>query len=203
MGSSGGRGDLGFAQGVGPPTPALDFSSFRNVGKTPWEIWYFSGGITFATVAPTTDILYAMPYTARRGGRLDRLGFAVTTGGAAGSVGRCGIYLAESQTSLHPGQLLVDCGEKDCTSIAVKSTILDLELPPDQLVYFVFLCGVAAPTIRYTSGLTFNMGMQPDFATNNIFCYFNQAYGPLPRTFPKTATLLGGTSPLVACRYSA
>lgn len=169
-----------------------NLSTPRQRGTSPWESWY-SGVVNqtaYAAVAHAVDNIYCLPVVIGKGGFIDRVAFEVTTGGAAGSVGRCGIYRATSRKNIYPGALVVDGGEKDTTSSGVKSTTVNVFLRAG-LYYFCMLTGVAAPTLRDLAvasaspilGLPTTMG-----ANNHYHVTVAFPYAALPSAFPASAT---------------
>ncbi len=188
-----------------------DLSHFRHVGTVPFDSFYFAGGLASAVSnnAPGINNIRAVPYIESRGGRIDQLGFRVTTGGGAGSVTRAGIYRATSDTNIYPGALVVDGGEFDTTgAAAAKLATVDAQLLPRTLYWFVVLCGVASPTLNalaLTSGLhMLTIGISSDLAASLApVLAASLTYGPLPATLPAGALPSGALAPVIAVRYSA
>ena len=193
-----------------------DSSYFRQVGTSPFERYYMAGmlaAVSLVTVAGTVDVLKAFPFVSPRGGTLDRLAFAVTTGAAAGGVARCGIYSATSATNLYPNALVVDAGEVTTIGIGLKSQTISTALSAGTLYWFAFLAGTNQATIRAVN----TSGNWPIFGYSNAFDSAGAAnldpgvgltvalaYTTLPATFTASATIITSSSiPAIACRYSA
>lgn len=200
-----------------PPSPFSQLAS-RFRGGVPFEAWYIAGHPTRndipAAAAFGVDVLAAIPFIEVEGGILDRIGFQVTVVGALGSVARCGIYMATSRRNPYPGTRIVDSGEFDTTvvgGIGVKAATVSVQMQRGTLYWFVYHCGVAAPTIAAVqpNGLRAPCSIFGSAAgtltdTRN-FLNVATAYAALPATFPAGATpTTGGTvQPAVAARYSS
>lgn len=183
---------------------------FHVVGTTRFERYHTAG--IYSSAATTTAFaigtLVAVPFVSTRGGTLDRIAFAVTTGGGAGSKARVGIYDSVSDIDPYPNTLVVDGGEYDSTVVGVKNTVINVALTPNKLYFLVYLCGTAAPTVRAT---TTNV-MEPIYGMDNAFAAtvgtvisVAQAYGALPGTFPSGGTINSAAVvvPTVGLRFSA
>lgn len=191
------------AQGI-QSWPSL--TSFFQRGTSPNEIWYALGcqnQTAFSTQAWNLNNLSASLFEVSRTVTLDRIAFEVTTGGSAGSVGRCGIYRAASLSNFYPSTLVVDGGEKDTTSVAVHSTNVTVTLSPGS--YWVcMLFGVAAPTLRRANSQGYELGSPSTLATLNSNLDVAFTYAALPATFPASASLVVGSRRiLVGARFSA
>jgi len=153
-----------------------------------------------------TDQLHAVPFYSPRGRIVDGICFQVTVAGGAGSVGRCGLYQATSESNIYPGALVLDGGEKTCTTATVKSTTgLAITLEPDLLYWAVLLTGVSAPQVQRLNVQSMVMGVVTSLASvPDTNLNVAQTYGALPAIFPAGATFqqLAGV-PLIAVRYSA
>ena len=190
---------------------------FRVVGTSPLERYYFAGQnapVALITGSGATGTLRAFPFVSPRGGTLDRLAIAVTTGAGAGGVARWGIYTATSTTNVYPSALVVDAGEVDVTSIGVKSQTISVALSSSTLYWFVYIGGVSAATIRFLNA----NGCWPFLGYSNAFdsagvanlnpgvgLTVAQAYGALPGTYPAGATVIVNDVgiPAIGCRFSA
>lgn len=156
------------------------------------------------------DTLFAVPYIAVRSGTVDQIGFRVAIVGAAGSVARMGIYAADQQTG-QPTGLMVDGGSQITDAgVGARTTATALTLFGLNLYWFVYVCGVAAPTII---GGAPAVQMWGSGSNNlNIMCGggFTIAfpYANLPATFPSTtgASLITSATPIqfpgLFARYS-
>ncbi len=197
------------ATGLEYAEPTKDISWFRQVGTSPIERWYGNLHIqtnTYTTGVPVVNTLYAFPFTSGRGGTLDRIQFNVTTGGAAGSVARVGIYTSTSDTNLYPNALVVDGGQFDTTSTGVKTATISAALTENKLYWLVFLSGTAAPTVRagQPSSMPNVLGIDSAMGTGSgIGLNVARAYGALPGTFPAGATVQTSSPiPIITVRYS-
>ena len=188
--------------------PSYGFSYYKQVGTSPIEAWYHSGGTKTsptANTAGTIDRLEACPFVCERGGTIDRLAFRVTTGGTAGSVARVGIYTNTGDNNPQPNALVVDGGEFDTTTTGVKSATISNVLAPG-LYWFVFHAGVAAPTIRGWGVAALNntiLGISAVSGWDSVF-RVTKAYAALPDPFTAGGGWQRGvTAPAIAVRFSA
>lgn len=189
-----------------------DVSWYRHAGTAIFTCFYALGPVSqpfggMATVTPAINTLYAIPFMTGRGGVVDRLAFEVTTGGAVGSVARMGLYTnVDDPDVLYPNRLIVDGGEQDTTTVAVKTSTVSVTMPQATVYWAVLHVGVAAPVVRGLLGL----------ATNNMLGYpstiggtpyteltFATAYAALPATFPSGALPASASIPLLTARYSS
>jgi hypothetical protein len=151
--------------------------------------------------------LVAVPFVVARACTIDRLSFEVTTGGSAGSVARCGIYRATSDTNIYPLNLVVDAGEFTTTTTGMKTATVSVALEPDILYYAVYNTGVAAPSCRLIvgTGVGHFLGVPPtNLSDGSGVLIATSAYAALPSTFPTGVTPTGGavTNAAVAARFS-
>lgn len=159
-----------------------------------------SGDVVSSTGTPTVDQLHAVPLYSGPGGTIDRIGFNVTTGGAVGSVARCGLYEG-SLVTLAPTALVVDSGEFDTTATGLKEATINKILDPERLYFLAFLCGVAAPTCTtMTSGWhIFGRNTSLNAQFGRVKTGF--AYAALPTTFPSGLGMLTTAAVMVVLRY--
>lgn len=190
------------------PNRTKDLLSFTQSGTSPLEFWYSTHVLTTGpgTGSQAIDTLRAIPFISERGGAIDKLSFEITTGGAAGSVGRCGIYEATSDKSTYPKALLVDSGEFDCTTNTVKTASVSVTLKPATLYWFAVLVGVNAATFRLqgtNSTPVPTMGIAATFGSGvRIGLTVAKAYGALPDPFTASAAFATGGTGLVAIHYA-
>jgi hypothetical protein len=146
--------------------------------------------------------LYLIPFVNGAAATADRIGFNVTTGGAAGSVARCGIYSAKTDGTFLADTLLVDGGEFDTTTTGIKEATISQALAADTLYWFAFTAGTAAPQLSHsTLGNGSILGAPSTSPTAVAFFYFPvQTYGALPATAPALAQESNGSFPLVFVR---
>lgn len=184
-------------------------SAFQ-VGTAAAERWY-SGVVsqaTFTADAFGVDTPVGYPVVIGKDSIIDRIAFEVTSGGAAGSVARVGIYRATSPTNLYPSELVVDGGEHTTTGVGVKASTVEVFLKAG-LYWFMYHCGVNYPTIRMVpvAALSPTFGLPSDFGANpnnridgtGLF-----SYGAFPATFPAGAALSDNFySPLVHVRFAS
>lgn len=183
------------AQGV-QPWPSVESYFHRGAGGG-LTIYYTGAANQTAhtTGALTFDNIFAYPLVLD-GGVIDTVEFEVTTG-VANAVGRCGLYTNTSEQIIYPNALVVDGGEKDCSTNGVKATSsLSVAIPPG-LYWLVTHAGVATPTIRtiapggvsHILGLLTTMGASPPLLIAGA-----RAYSALPLTFPASIAMSAGTS---------
>jgi hypothetical protein len=200
--------------------PSGDISYFRQVGTSPFECWYPAGVLPSATFggtgAPGVDTLFTLPYWTGRGGTIDRIGIEWTSGQATRRC-RVGIYASTSDTNLYPDALLVDSGEFDAvTTLGVKTATISTPLPPNQIVWFVYLAktGGAAqgPTVRLngsTGQPASPFGWPSTFGASVGRFWMTTAftYAALPDPYPaggvlNTAAYAANVYPIIMVRYS-
>lgn len=188
-----------------------NFDFYKHVGSTD-DRYYLGGcnsGHSLSTAALTVGTLYAVPFVHGGGGIIDRIAFAVTTGGSAGSVARVGIYKSISRTNLYPGDRVLDGGEQSTTSTGLKSATVDQKLIPGHLYWLVYLAGVAAPTVRIINpgGGPQILGIDNTFAATGIGLGWSVAfsYAALPATFPAGGTIATQASahPAIGVRFES
>lgn len=177
----------------------------------PVESYFLMTGYngTPSTGAPPVGTLRCAPFLSGRGGLIDKIAFEVTTLGAAGSVGRFGLYASDPATML-PTTLLFDSGSiaTDGGGTGLKTAACAIGLQQGVLVWTCSLFGVASPTMRVYSqaGITpiFGFGTTGNFNTSNMGWTVAQAFGALPATFPAGATFLAssGVVTIVGLRYT-
>ena len=160
------------------------------------------------TTAVAKDTLKAVPFLHSNGFRITDVGFSVTTGGAAGSVARCGIYDCQDDLNgnMEPNALLFDSGEFDTTSTGSKSTATTLQLKEGRWYWAVYTCGTNAPTIGTIAVASMDnlMGGSPG-ASPTVTSHLSvaRAYsGGLPATFPSGSTAQTAVPPAIFITYS-
>lgn len=190
------------------PNDTKDLFYFHQNGTSPMEIWYTTAVSTLApgTGSQAINTLRAIPFISESGGLIDTISFEITTGGAAGSVGRCGIYEATSETSTYPKNLVVDGGEFDCTTIGVKSASVSVYLKPGTLYWLAVLVGTNAATFRLqgtTSTPPPVMGIAATFgSTVRAGLTVSKTYGALPDPFTAGAAFATGGTAMVSVHYA-
>jgi len=192
---------------IANPNKTKDLTYFRQTGTSPLEFWYstYIAAASPGTGSQAVNTLRAIPFNSERGGLIDSISFEITTGGAAGSVGRCGIYKATSGTDIYPKDLIVDSGEFDCTSATVKTASISIYLQPNTLYWFVILVGTNAATFRLQSTSTPNscMGIPATFGSlSRLGLSVATTYGALPSTFTAGAAFATGGTGLVSVHYA-
>lgn len=184
----------------------------KKTGTDTFEAWYplssdLSVGSLMSTVSIATGTMVAIPFIQGKERLFDSIAFEITAGGGVGSVARVGIYTnSDVDGELYPDQLVIDGGEFDTTGIGVKSTSINagVLLARGRVYWAVYLCGVAAPTVRgITAGGCANiLGFSSSsFASPQNRITVSQAYGSLPRTFPNAATFGNGIVPAIFLRF--
>jgi len=148
--------------------------------------YYFNRtGRNASTVVSVVNTLVAVPFILPRACRIDAIAFEVTTGGAAGSVARVGIYANKANNNLEPGTLILDGGQHDTTGVGMKITTFGSLPMAVGLYWLAMLAGVSAPSVRATPDIPQILGMGSSglSAISNGW-EIGQAYGALPTPFP-------------------
>jgi hypothetical protein len=197
---------MGFREFDFDATPAA-LRYVQDDASHPTNSYYGPTGadIVSSTGTPTVGDLYAFPFYSGPGGKIDQVGFNVTTGGSAGAKARCGIYASDtSGLALVPGALLVDGGEFDATLVQADITTLasPLVFNPNQVYWLAFICGTAAPTVTtFTSGWHL-FGRNASFNAQFGWQKVGQGYGALPTTFPASPGVCTSAAALVVVRFA-
>jgi len=161
------------------------------------------GAVVPTTQVQTIGTLSATPMMSTAGGLLDRVIFEVTTGGAAGSKGRVGIYDSISPSDITPDALVVDGGEFDTTLAQVNRAVVSVNLKPNTLYWLVSLFGTAAPTCRGAalSSCSGVIGLGSTMTTSRQVINASQTYGALPATWPGSSTFAATGTAIIWTRY--
>jgi hypothetical protein len=172
------------------------------VGSQFYHTGYSTLGGLGTAASHSVDILRLRPFYSEIAGDIDRLAFSVTTGGAGGSVGRACIYDSDPVTNL-PKKLIVDGGEFDCTTVAVKVANVNVRLEP-KLYWIGTIFGVNAPTLQVLSiAGDGGLGWQQDGATRWIGLDYAMPYGALPAQLGAPAAAAAPSPAWVAVRYNS
>jgi len=133
---------------------------------------------------PTTDVpsdtLRASPILLLHRVRIDQIGQHIAGAGAAGAKSRLGVY--DDRGDIYPGNLLVDAGEIDASTIGAKNLAVDLTLDPG--FYWIVFNTNDATIDLYFMWMHIYRDNRPNYQGLSIA----QAYGPLPSTFPDGAS---------------
>lgn len=191
------------------PRTFADFSSFKQTGTSPLEIWYplgVYGSAAFGGLGFTTGNLRAVPFTSGAGNIMDIIAVDCTATGVNAKA-RCGIYDSTSGKNLYPNNLIVDSGEFDMSTLGVKSASISTKLKPNQLYWAVLLNGTASSSIRAISNIvgkgSFTIPFPNTMGTaNSTGLTVAQAYGALPSVFTAGA-VVATTSPMIFARFSS
>lgn len=180
--------------------PLIDIPQAIQKGTSPFTCWYNPGVINgaFTSGSSGTNTLRSQPFIAT-GGIVDTIGFEVTVGGAAGAVGRIGIYRSTSDTNIMPNVLIVDSGEFDCTTAGVKSATVNVKLEPGTLYWLALTFGVNACTVRLTNTISCPQVMGDSSALGSTVrsgITVNRTYAALPNPYTAGSTFAtGGVAP--------
>lgn len=155
----------------------------------------------------SVNTLRAVPFIHSNGFRISAFGFSVTTGGAAGSVGRAGIYDCNDDLrgDCYPKRLLYETGEISTTSTGRKNTTPNLDLEEGRMYWAVYLCGVAAPTVSAVpvAGVDVLLGASSGVgSTRETHISVAYTYAALPQTFPTTAVVQTSQPPALFYTYT-
>lgn len=192
-----------------------DFYYWRQTGTSP-ERWYYGGIVScvapgFGTTAVlTAGTYYAMPFSAPRGGTLDRIAIKVETAAStAGKKARLGIYESTSDTNLYPDALVVDAGEVAIDSTGIKTATINQALTANSLYWLVVLADEAVTL----ASLTVDSTLWPVLGGDNAFAgvhgvgwYKADTYSALDATFPASGSILDYSQsplPAIGVRFSA
>jgi len=180
---------------------------FRCAGRVPNERWHAAGQVAASSLSTATlaiDTLWAVPEVFEEPVLLDGIAFEVTLGGTTGSVGRIGVYAPMSERNDYPGRLLWDGGEFTTTGTGAKASASRRLLLRPGLYWFVYLAGVAAPTVRSSSTLIRQFGGFPAAlgAAAGVGLSIAHTYsaGGLPTVFPVSASWYTTGPPIVYFR---
>lgn len=166
----------------------------------------YTGPGNIGTTALAIDVLRAVPVYIAKNGRINRLGFVITTAGGAGALARIGIYASDPNNSYYPTSLLVDGGSFDGTGTGVKNTVVDVPVQAGQVIWLVYSAGVAAPTINSLTAKT-DGGHLLGFASANPILANSSltvalAHAALPAAFPAGAALSTTAGPAGLIRFA-
>lgn len=180
----------------GQPTPLSGLVGSR-IGHYPFLTSRFRTGVTNgfpaamaaggAPAVVAVDTLILEPFVTLRTMTPAAYCFRHTTNGGAGSVARIGIYEADQNTLL-PTTLLFDSGSvaTDAGAPATHQQACPVTLVANRLYWFVYVCGVAAPTVTTASSAI------PLLGVNVATSFFASAflipfpYAALPAVAPNT-----------------
>lgn len=178
--------------------------TFRVTGSTR-NRWYLGGHPApgaLTTVAPTINVLRAVPFWTGRAIALDRIAINVTSL-TAGNM-RLGIYADDGNG--YPGALVADLGAVDVGTTGVKEITISRALNANTL-YWLAIVGSAAATIRAIAGTSCYpiLGIDSGLGTAlGVGWSAAFTYGALPSTFTAGGTALttSDTIPAIAVRIT-
>lgn len=161
-------------------------SSYLARGTSPLNLLY-AGAVAQAVLTTTgfgRNNIVAYPLVIGARVKADAIHFEVTTG-VATAVARVGLYRNTGPGRKYPSTLLIDSGEKDCSTSGVKSTTgLGVVLAPG-LYWVCYIAGVETPTVRAILTSTaggHHFGFASTLAFNGRLIKA-QSYEALPATF--------------------
>lgn len=153
--------------------------------------YYYAGAIggdTTTWAVTAIDRMFSAPLMFNKRVIIDKISLLVTTGAAAGGVGRVGIYADNGE--LFPGTLIEGSAEL-VTTVAqeIGHTLASpLTLEAGEIVWLSCLFGVAVPTVRsLVSGSAAPIWGSPDPLVSldmRSLLYSAQAYGAMPAVHP-------------------
>jgi hypothetical protein len=161
-----------------------------------------SGCTALTNAVIPVNTLKAVPFVQGHGFRTTAFGFSVTTGGAANSVARAGIYNCADDLNgdFYPKTLLYDTGSKVTIGTgAITGGAATLDLEEGRVYWGVYVCGTAAPTVATVPvaavGCTLGAigGAAPVHTTHLSGAY---TYAALPQTFPLSGFTVQTTAPV-------
>ena len=191
-----------------------DAHYYRQVGTSPFEIWYpvsaTTGNGLGTRALSTANTIYAMQHICTRTATIDRIAISTSVASANNAQNcRLGIYQATSATNIYPNALVLDAGTVNLSTAAGALAItVNQQLTANTLYWFVLTTSTTDATIRtvspthmalllgYTSALGVTGGHQISVAS---------AFGALPGTYPAGATIdaSGSNAFGIFVRYSA
>jgi len=162
----------------------------------------------FGTLSCPADTLRAVPFWApdRPGASIGRIAVEVTTGSASNNI-RIGIYQnVADPKSLYPGTMLVDSGNIDATTAALKTYATALALKRNRLYWMVMNTSAsiivrALNTIGVSSILGITDGVTGSTTPYNLYISVASAFGVLPSTYPGGGAYVSGTAFTPVLRY--
>lgn len=123
---------------------------------------------------------------------IDQMAIEVTTGGAASTTARLGIYNAD--LDWQPTSLVVDAGTVAVDSTGVKIASVNVTLPPGR--YLLALNSDGAPTLRRVLGGAMFLGYANTLGASPFIVIPNttQTYGVLPNPGTAISNISSGSS---------
>lgn len=155
---------------------------------------YFTGNITggMGTTSFTADNLRAWPFMVGEDTSFDSIAIEITTGVAGNA--RIGIY--EDNGLGYPGVLLVDSGNLDTSSAALKNAAITQTLKK-HVLYWLVLVTSAAPTLRTQLGTINILGLPSTIGgTVTSIWAVSFTFAALPNPFSASATATTGNPPI-------
>lgn len=174
-----------------------NFQQYRSKGRNaeyPYDRFLTIAGAMnctgLGTVAAGVNLLHTVPLHSQ-GGVIYSVSFEVTTGGAAGSVARVGIFANTDEPNMfYPERLLFDSQSISTTGTGVKTSVCNTMVPPGLSCWIAYIAGTAAPTIR-TIAVAATYGecyAQSNLSTNYTYISTSFTYGDLPIRYPIATT---------------
>lgn len=185
-----------------PTKKVADLFGFKRTGN------YVNASITGGTQTTqgiaSANSLRAFPLFVPKTMRFDRIAIRVTTA-ATGVTPRVRLGIYADNGNVYPGQLLLDAGEVDVSTLGVKELTIDITLKGGRL-YWLALVGqdttsLVVAAIPNTDHYPI-VGYEADLSGAPLSAWAHtQTYGALPATYPTSAPT-GWTLhiPLIALR---
>jgi hypothetical protein len=158
--------------------------------------YYLLQGVsTLAVTAVAANNIYFAPHYFPPGSGVNRVGFEVTTAGAAGAKGRVGLF---ANTAGQPGALLIDCGEVTTDSTGIKEGVIPASSGGWFWIAFNFS---VACTVRFVN-ISSQAGYVGSGSLSSAAVRAEQAfaYGAMPANAAPTFTAGSSTVAAVARR---
>lgn len=181
----------------------FNFLQFRKAGR------YFGPFLTGGTVTTqsvaSANSFRAFPFFVPKTTSFDRIAIRVTTAGT-GTTPRARIGVYEDNGNIYPGQLALDAGEVDVSSIGLKELTISLKLKGGKLYWLAFVGQdttslVLAATPAADSFATL-LGFDNALSGSPFLGFAHvQTYGALPAIYPSSGPVDWSLNvPLIALR---
>jgi hypothetical protein len=192
--------------GVDVSAHAVDTSAHQVSGFEAGLVGQYQVGLPVMAASAltlTAEQIEACLFIVRRKSTYDRIAFQVTTAGAAGTIGRAGIYADNG--SLYPGALVLDAGTIAVEGTGVKEISINQQL--NKGIYWLVLVSDGTPAVKGHLAAMSPLGIgAADFGTLYTQGHYRKAAvgsGALAATFPASALLRIDYMPAICLRLAS